>query len=161
MFPTKSPYSPEERKLIINTLNQRVANLSVLYSQAKNAHWNSKGFLFYELHLLFDRIAGELLEHIDVLAERLTSMGGVVNGNVHQAATNSSIPMQLNSIEALDFAEDLLNNIVIEYEAVKYSTVLVLDAKDNCTANLLSEEERTLGTHVYLLESSLLRKVSD
>lgn len=164
MFSTKTPYSPESRSKIVEILNQRVANLLVLYSQAKNAHWNCKGVLFYELHLLFDRVAGELLAPIDTLAERLASMGGVVNGTVHQAALNSTLPVQPPIVSGVTYVFDLIDKIAQEYAEVIASTEVLLELKDNSTANMLSSIEETLGTHLYLLESTIQiisKKASD
>ncbi|MEO1006109.1 MAG: ferritin-like domain-containing protein, partial [Cyanobacteria bacterium J06638_38] len=65
------------RTPIIELLNASLAISTDLKSQVKQAHWNVKGMNFYQLHLLFDTIAGELEEYIDLVAERITALGGV------------------------------------------------------------------------------------
>ena len=44
---------------------------------------------FYQLHLLFDEVAATTYEYIDMVAERITSLAGVANGTVRQAAQSS------------------------------------------------------------------------
>ncbi|MEH2160624.1 MAG: ferritin-like domain-containing protein [Nostoc sp.] len=44
-------------------------------TQIKYTHWNVKGKDFYQMHLLFDEIATEVEEFIDLIAERITTLG--------------------------------------------------------------------------------------
>src|SRR5207237_569508 len=68
-----------------------LANISDLYSQTKHAHWNVKGPSFWGLHKMFDHLAEGLEKHIDVVAERITALGGVAHGTVRMAAANSGL----------------------------------------------------------------------
>jgi starvation-inducible DNA-binding protein len=52
----------------------------------KKHHWNVSGPTFYQLHLLFDKHADEQLELIDLLAERVQSLGGIAVGDPRHAA---------------------------------------------------------------------------
>ena len=54
MFITKNSLPAETRAQVAAILNQSLADLSDLYSQTKQAHWNVRGRLFYSLHKLFD-----------------------------------------------------------------------------------------------------------
>jgi len=44
---------------------------------------------FYHLHEMFDEMAGELEEYIDMLAERITALGGLAMGTARIAAEGS------------------------------------------------------------------------
>ncbi len=57
----------------IALLNQHLADMADLYSQIKQAHWNVKGMQFFQLHELFDRLADEVRNHVDLIAERSTA----------------------------------------------------------------------------------------
>src|SRR5690349_19066272 len=76
----------ETKRRLIDLLNQQLADTADLYSQAKQAHWNVKGSQFYQLHELFDHLAAELAGHADLLAERVTALGGLARGTVRMAA---------------------------------------------------------------------------
>src|ERR1035438_2919696 len=76
MYKTKIDLSEKTRRNVIAVLNGHLAEAIDLQSQVKQAHWNVKGPHFIALHELFDKISDGLLEQIDDLAERVTSLGG-------------------------------------------------------------------------------------
>ena len=51
-----------------------------------------KGLNFFQLHELFDALAGELLPFVDMIAERATALGGFALGTTRMAAQNSTLP---------------------------------------------------------------------
>jgi starvation-inducible DNA-binding protein len=73
-------------------LNEILADTMVLYALYKKHHWLVAGPTFYELHLLFDKHAEEQLELVDVLAERVQSLGGIAVGDPRHAAELTTIP---------------------------------------------------------------------
>jgi starvation-inducible DNA-binding protein len=73
-------------------LNQILADTQILYALYKKHHWLMRGPTFYQLHLLLDKHAGEQLELVDVLAERVQTLGGVAVGDPRLSAEITSIP---------------------------------------------------------------------
>jgi starvation-inducible DNA-binding protein len=73
-------------------LNEILADTMVLYALYKKHHWLVAGATFYQLHLLFDKHAEEQLELVDLLAERVQSLGGVAVGDPRHAAELTTIP---------------------------------------------------------------------
>src|SRR6476659_382929 len=73
-------------------LNQVLADSVILYNLYKKHHWLVAGPTFYQLHLLFDKHAGEQLELIDLLAERVQTLGGIEVGQPRHAAELTWIP---------------------------------------------------------------------
>ena len=73
-------------------LNEILADSMVLYALYKKNHWLVAGPTFYQLHLLFDKHAEEQNEIIDVLAERVQSLGGIAVGDPRHAAELTTIP---------------------------------------------------------------------
>ena len=68
------------RKQSIQNLNQVLADTIQLASMYKKHHWQVSGHTFYQLHLLFDKHYEEQTELVDLLAERISLLGGVTNG---------------------------------------------------------------------------------
>lgn len=62
-------------------LNQILADSLILYSLYKKHHWLMHGNTFYQLHLLLDKHAKEQLTLIDLLGERVQTLGGVAHHN--------------------------------------------------------------------------------
>jgi len=73
-------------------LNGILADTTILYALYKKHHWLVAGPTFYQLHLLFDKHAEEQAELIDILAERVQSLGGIAVGDPRHAAELTSIP---------------------------------------------------------------------
>ena len=72
-------------------VNEILADTMILYGLYKKHHWLVAGPTFYQLHLLFDKHAEEQLELVDLLAERVQSMGGIAVGDPRHAAELTSI----------------------------------------------------------------------
>lgn len=136
-------------------LNGTISNLINIRYQAKNAHWNCSGMLFYEFHLLFDRIYDEYDDLIDRLAERLRGQGGRVSGTLLQALEVSSLSDQPILDSALELARDLLQKL----ETLKVSNLSNIDLanseNDQTTLNILCEVQEKIDSHIYLIKSSL------
>src|ERR1700680_4306468 len=92
MYKTKIDLSEKIRRNVIVILNDRLADAIDLQSQVKQAHWNVKGPNFIALHELFDKVAEAAEEFIDLLAERVTALGGVAEGTIEAAAGDSALP---------------------------------------------------------------------
>ena len=80
-------------------LNRVLANTQILYALYKKHHWLMRGETFYQLHLLLDKHAGEQLELVDMIAERVQTLGGVAVGDPRQAAEITTIPRPPNGAE--------------------------------------------------------------
>ena len=72
-------------------LNVILADSMILYAMYKKHHWLVAGPTFYQLHLLFDKHAVEQLELIDLLAERVQTLGAVAVGDPRLAAELTTI----------------------------------------------------------------------
>lgn len=120
---TKIDLAKGKREKLIAMLNQSLADAMDMKSQAKQAHWNVKGSSFIALHELFDQVAGEMETHVDDIAERITSLGGVALGTVRIAAETSGLsqyPLEISDgtahVDALstalaDFGKRMRKNI--------------------------------------------------
>jgi len=84
--------SAEARTESTQLLNRILADTTILYALYKKHHWVVAGPTFYQLHLLFDKHAREQLELIDLLAERVQTLGGIAVGDPRHAAELTWIP---------------------------------------------------------------------
>jgi len=76
----------------IQNLNQLLADTIVLRDMYKKHHWQVAGATFYQLHLLFDKHAGEQNELVDEIAERIQLLGGVSLAMAPDIAETTLIP---------------------------------------------------------------------
>ena len=80
------------RQQSVENLNQLLADTITLRDMYKKHHWQVSGPTFYQLHLLFDKHAGEQTELVDVIAERIMTLGGVSVAMAHDVAETTTIP---------------------------------------------------------------------
>lgn len=84
--------SAEARGYACQRLNQLLCDTAILYALYKKHHWLMRGPTFYQLHLLFDKHAGEQAALIDEIAERVQTLGGIAVGDPRHVAEITHIP---------------------------------------------------------------------
>ena len=91
--------SRDTRLYSCQRLNQVLADTQILYALYKKHHWLMRGATFYQLHLLLDKHAGEQLELVDMIAERVQTLGGVAIGDPRHVAEITVIARPPNGAE--------------------------------------------------------------
>jgi starvation-inducible DNA-binding protein len=76
----------------VESLNQILADTITLRDMYKKHHWQVSGPTFYQLHLLFDKHAGEQSELVDAIAERIQLLGGVSLAMAADVAETTLVP---------------------------------------------------------------------
>ncbi|MCA1685277.1 MAG: DNA starvation/stationary phase protection protein Dps [Planctomycetia bacterium] len=155
-FRTHIDIPAEKRAPLTDLLNQSLANTFDLMSQSKQAHWNVKGKDFYQLHLLFDEIAEELAGFVDLVAERVTSLGGYASGTARMAAGHSELPeYPTDAIEGREHVAALVERFSL-YAAHVRSAIDESDGLgDKSTADLYTEISRAVDKRLWFLEAHL------
>ena len=144
------------RERMADLLNQQLADTLDLYTQVKQAHWNVKGPNFIALHELFDKLAEDLEEPVDDIAERITALGGVARGTARIAARDSRLPeFPHGRVEGLSAVALLADR----YAALAASTRAAIDAAgkegDADTSDLFTGFSRGLDKALWFLEAHL------
>jgi len=80
-------------------LNQILADSIILYNLYKKHHWLVRGPTFYQLHLLLDKHAEEQLKLIDLLGERVQTLGGVAIADPRHVAEVTAVPRPPDGVE--------------------------------------------------------------
>ena len=144
---------------MIGLLNQQLADIIDLGLQAKQAHWNVKGPHFIGLHELFDKVAEELEEFTDGIAERAVEMGGVALGTVQAVSKNSQLtvyPLELTS--GLGHVTKLSNAIAEFGTTTRDAIDVAAKAGDADTADLFTEVSRGVDKLLWMIEAHLQSK---
>ncbi|KYC38825.1 DNA starvation/stationary phase protection protein [Scytonema hofmannii PCC 7110] len=156
LYPTRIDLPADARSKIVTILNQTLAATSDLKSQTKQAHWNVKGTDFYQLHELFDEIAGELEEFIDLVAERITALGGYACGTVRMAAASSILPEYPTEIIAgMEHVTALADRFGPYAKHLREAIDKTDDLGDADTADLYTEVSRTIDKRLWFLDAHL------
>ncbi|WP_246082876.1 Dps family protein [Nonomuraea diastatica] len=113
MFPLGLTY--DARMYSCQRLNQVLADTQILYNLYKKHHWLMRGPTFYQLHLLLDKHATEQLEVVDLLAERVQTLGGVAVGDPRHVAEITVIPRPPDGAEEVPA---MLSRLIEAHEAI-------------------------------------------
>jgi DNA-binding ferritin-like protein len=148
---------PEKtRRAVITILNDRLADAIDLQSQVKQAHWNVKGPHCIALHELFDKISDVMLEQIDQIAERVTSLGGTAEGTVAVAAKRSKLKNYPLSITAgKDHLFYLSTQLSVFGKAARTAIDDTGKLRDADTAGLFTGMSRDLDKYLWFVEAHL------
>ena len=153
---TRIDISPKLRASMIALLNQQLADTLDLNTQVKQAHWNVTGPHFIALHELFDKLAEELEEPVDDIAERITALAGVAHGTARMASKASRLKEfpdgRIDGMHAVAALAD-------RYAALAKSTRKAIDTADAAgdadSADLLTGISRELDKALWFLEAHL------
>src|SRR5436309_7884225 len=76
----------------VENLNQVLADTFTLRDLYKKCHWQVGGATFYQLHLLFDKHHAKQSELVDLVAERVQTLGGISIAMAHHVSETTMIP---------------------------------------------------------------------
>ena len=159
MFDTRNDLPPNTRTKVIELLNARLADAIDLGTQSKHAHWNVKGPSFIALHELFDKVAENVEEHIDTLAERVTALGGTARGTLAAVARATSLRPYPDDINEGIAHVDALSAALADYGAkLRAGIEAAARLGDADTADLFTGISRDTDKYLWFLEAHLHAK---
>lgn len=144
----------ETRAPIVESLSGRLADAIDLQLQAKQAHWNVKGPSFIALHDLFERVAVNVAQHADLLAERVVQLGGLAEGIVQVVEDRSDLPRYPSRITSgADHVRALGNALATFGGMLRPGIAEAEQAGDPATADILTEVARDIDKLRWLVEA--------
>ena len=146
---------PEKARAELNALiNQRLADVIDLQAQLKQAHWNVKGPHFIGLHELFDKIAEEVEDYVDMIAERVVQLGGIAEGTVRTAAARSRLEeYPLNIADGAAHVEAVAKALSTFGREARMTIDEAAGLDDADTADLFTEVSRGIDKWLWFVEA--------
>lgn len=131
----------EARLYSTQRLNRILADTQILHSLYKKYHWLMRGPTFYQLHLLLDKHAGEQIELVDQVGERIQTLGGVAIGDPRHVAEVTAIPRPPDGVEEVPaMLSRLLEAHEILLTEARDAAARVAEQGDEGTNDLLVSE---------------------
>ena len=144
-----------DRIAIADGLSRVLADTYTLYLKTHNYHWNVTGPMFNTLHLMFEDEYNELWIAVDLIAERIRSLGQPAPGTYAQFAALTRIAEP----DGIPTAEEMLVDLVNGNEAVTKTAREVFEvadaANDQSTADLLTQRLQVHEKVAWMLRSML------
>jgi starvation-inducible DNA-binding protein len=158
-FSSSVDLSDDAKSKIIELCNARLADTIDLFTQVKHAHWNVKGPQFFQLHELFDDIAEHVEDFGDLIAERITQLGGVAHGTARQVAKKSSVEeYDLEAVKGMDHVRALSERLAAVANASREAIDKTDKLGDKATSDLFTEVVRGADKDLWFLEAHLQDK---
>ena len=156
MYDTRNDLSVKVRTNVVETLNARLADAIDLRLQVKHAHWNVKGPHFISLHELFDKIAENVEEHVDTIAERITALGGTAYGTLAKVARATSVAAYPAEITDGSAHVAALAAALADFgKKVRVAIGETDELGDADTADLFTQASRDVDKYLWFLEAHL------
>lgn len=148
----------DARALSCQLLNQILADSIILYNLYKKHHWLVRGHTFHQLHLLLDKHADEQLKLIDLMGERVQTLGGVAIGDPRHVAEVTTVPRPPNGVEEVPaMLSRLLEAHEIVIEKTREAIEKTATSRDDGTNDLLmSDVLRTSELQVWFIAEHLV-----
>ena len=154
VYETENDLPKEARTESIGLLNQRLADIIDLQTQLKQAHWNVKGPHFIGLHELFDKLAEEIEEYVDMIAERVVQLGGIAEGTARVAASRSRLDeYPLAIAEGSAHVEAVARALSTFGREARMAIDEAAGFEDADTADLFTEVSRGIDKALWFVEA--------
>jgi starvation-inducible DNA-binding protein len=144
----------------ITVLQSILADTIFMHSLYKKYHWHVEGEDFYQYHLLFDKHANELLPLIDLVAERIRTLGGIAPGLPAEVERNKQVN---EGADPGPSGQKMLHNLLSAHESalknIRSGIRISEKYEDDGTNDLLvSDALRLQELQAWFIRSSLANK---
>jgi starvation-inducible DNA-binding protein len=140
--------SAETSKSISDELNQLLANFQRYYQNLRGIHWNIKGKRFFDLHIKFEELYTDANLKVDLVAERILTLGGVPLHTFEDYINKSKVPVGKNvwkDEESIRLIVDSLHELlVLERKILKDSEKAGDEGTNSMMSDFITEQEKTV-----------------
>ena len=145
----------DSRKKVIGVLKKLLADTYFLYFKTHTYHWNVTGMMFQSLHAMFMQQYTELWNTIDLIAERIRSLGDYAPYSYKELSQLTSI----KDDENIPKAEEMLKNLIEDHEKIiKYirdNFSIAEESNDEATVDLLTQRLDAHEKTAWMLRATI------
>lgn len=145
----------KDREAITDGLSRLLADTYTLYLKTHNFHWNVTGPMFQTLHLMFETQYNELALAVDLIAERIRSLGFPAPGTYQQFIKLSSIKETVEVPSATNMIKLLVEGQEAVVRTARSIFPTVDKVNDEPTADLLTQRMQVHEKTAWMLRSLL------
>lgn len=149
----------DETKKVAENLNNLLANFQIYYQNLRGIHWNIRGKRFFDLHVKFEELYNDSQLKIDLIAERVLTLGGTPLHTFNDYIELSSVQVGKN----VSVDEDAVKLVVSSLtELLKIERVILVssgETNDEGTNSMMSdfiaEQEKIIWMMKAWLDESI------
>lgn len=138
----------KESEELAKELNILLSNFQVYYQNLRGLHWNIRGKKFFDLHVKFEELYNDSQIKIDLIAERVLTIGGTPLHTFSDYIDNSKLKVGKNiskDTEAVQLVIDSLVDLLkIERVILENSGKINDEGTNSMMSDFIVEQEKTI-----------------
>ncbi len=149
----------KESELLVKELNILLSNFQVYYQNLRGIHWNIRGKRFFDLHVKFEELYTDAQLKIDMIAERVLTIGGTPLHTFEDYIKNNKLAVGKNisnDEKAVHLIINSLSDLLkIEREILNQSDEINDEGTNSLMSDFIAEQEKTIWMMRAWLEEEL------
>ncbi|WP_192348124.1 Dps family protein [Algoriphagus sp. Y33] len=145
----------KESKVLVEKLNDLLANYQVYYQNLRNFHWNVTGQNFFELHAKFEELYNAANEAVDVTAERILTLGARPLSSYQEYIDTATIKEAKEVSDPTKMVETVKSNLNTLLQLERETLEAAGASGDEGTSSLMSDYITAKEKVVWMLSAYL------
>ena len=149
----------DKSQIISKELNLLLANFQRYYQNLRGIHWNIKGKRFFDLHLKFEELYTDANLKVDMIAERILTLGRVPLHTFEDYIESASVPVGKNITKDDDairlIVDSLKELLTIERGILNASDEANDEGTNSMMSDFITEQEKT----VWMMKAWLAEEI--
>lgn len=129
-------------------LNILLSNFQVYYQNLRGLHWNIRGKRFFDLHLKFEELYNDSQLKIDMIAERVLTLGGTPLHTFKDYLENNKLPIGRTVTNDEDSINLIVNSLkhllIIERVILNQAAEAYDEGTNSMMSDFIKEQEKTI-----------------
>ena len=138
----------KQSEVIAAELNILLSNFQVYYQNLRGLHWNIRGKRFFDLHVKFEELYNDAQEKIDMVAERILTLGGTPLHSFEDYIKNNKLEVGSNvskDTQAVQLIMSSLSDLLkIERVILEESANINDEGTNSMMSDFIKEQEKTI-----------------
>jgi starvation-inducible DNA-binding protein len=137
----------EQSEELVNELNGLLSNFQIYYQNLRGLHWNIRGKRFFDLHLKFEELYNDSQLKIDLIAERVLTLGGTPLHTFSDYIANSKLKVGKDISKDVEAIQLILESLSVLLQVERVILAKASEINDEGTNSMMSdfiaEQEKT------------------
>lgn len=137
----------EQSEELVNELNGLLSNFQIYYQNLRGLHWNIRGKRFFDLHLKFEELYNDSQLKIDLIAERVLTLGGSPLHTFSDYIANSKLKVGKDISKDVEAIQLILESLSVLLQVERVILAKASEINDEGTNSMMSdfiaEQEKT------------------
>ena len=136
----------KQSKAVSGKLNTLLAGMQVYYQNLRGFHWNIQGEKFFELHVKFEELYTDLQVKIDMVAERILTLGSSPLHTFSDYLEDAPLKEAKNVSGGKDAVENIVlclkTILILERDALKEADKLGDEGTITMLTDFITQQEK-------------------